>query len=151
MVSEQYSNSVSNLHTDNSPGSPLRCLVSIPLKNGRAALNQLVADYGFASTRPAQGETLKAGSFARWYLDLFLDGAIKVCRKKERESSVQYLCPLAGQGARFVLVACQNASRSANRHVLSEDTVEIIQHQREEHICGKAIIQTLSWIQGLYM
>ncbi|GJE94120.1 hypothetical protein PsYK624_102880 [Phanerochaete sordida] len=34
-------------------------------------------DYGFASTRPVKGETLDCGSFARWYLDLFIDAALK--------------------------------------------------------------------------
>ena len=29
-------------------------------------------DYGFTSTRPVKGETLDCGSFARWYLDLFM-------------------------------------------------------------------------------
>ncbi|KAJ3552545.1 hypothetical protein NM688_g4098 [Phlebia brevispora] len=34
-------------------------------------------DYGFSSTRPVSGESLSNGTFARWYLDLFVDAALK--------------------------------------------------------------------------
>ncbi|KAI0698024.1 hypothetical protein BC835DRAFT_1413354 [Cytidiella melzeri] len=34
-------------------------------------------DYGFSSTRPVAGETLQTGSFARWYLDMFIEAALK--------------------------------------------------------------------------
>lgn len=34
-------------------------------------------DYGFSSTRPVKGESLECGSFARWYLDHFIDAALK--------------------------------------------------------------------------
>ncbi|KAI0338097.1 hypothetical protein BDW22DRAFT_810294 [Trametopsis cervina] len=34
-------------------------------------------DYGFSTTRPVKGETLQSGSFARWYLDMFIEAALK--------------------------------------------------------------------------
>ncbi|KAF7794180.1 hypothetical protein EIP86_005311 [Pleurotus ostreatoroseus] len=34
-------------------------------------------DYGFSSTRPVKGESLSTGAFARWYLDLFIDAAMR--------------------------------------------------------------------------
>jgi hypothetical protein len=59
-------------------GNPQRRLVSPVSPSFNVILICLVvADYGFVSTRPAQGETLNSGSWTRWYLDLFIDGALK--------------------------------------------------------------------------
>ena len=41
-------------------------------------LNDHRADYGFETTRPVPGEPLSRGSFARWYLDRFIEASFSV-------------------------------------------------------------------------
>ena len=93
-------------------------------------MTELLVDYGFPSTRPAKGETLRAGSFARWYLDLFIDAALKVGEKHIKSLFLSSDWRHTGQRLCVHHVAHSHAARPANRHVRPEHVVESHEQRR---------------------